>query len=181
MFCSSCGAELPSAPPVSCPACGTDHWANAKPCAGALVTEGGKVLLVRRAHEPWLGLWDIPGGFCELTEHPIEAAVREVKEESGLDARVTGFVGIWMDTYGRPGPGLPEVVTLNIYYHADLAGPNEPHPDPVEVSEVGWFAPGQLPTPQNTAFPRQQVPVLEAWRQSMVKGLPRSTDLIDRP
>jgi len=168
-------------PPVTCPACGTVHWANAKPCAGAVVTEAGRVLLVRRALEPWSGRWDIPGGFCDAGEHPIDAAIREIGEETGLKADVTGFIGIWMDTYGVPGPGQAEVSTLNIYYHARLAGPNEPRPDPAEVAEVAWFGPEQLPSPEQIAFPCQQVPVLEAWRQSMLSGLSGSTDLVDRP
>ncbi len=104
-----------------------------------------------------------------------------MREETGLHIVVTGFIGIWMDTYGVSGPSQPEVVTLNIYYHADMIGPNEPRPDPVEVAEVAWFGPGQLPPPDQVAFPAQQLPVLELWRQAVLKGLPRSTDFVDRP
>ena len=73
LHCSGCGAVLPHDPPVTCPACGAGHWRNAKPCAGALVVRDGRLLLVRRSMEPWLGWWDIPGGFCEEDEHPILA------------------------------------------------------------------------------------------------------------
>jgi len=84
--CPACGAALPGPPPVTCPACGAEHWRNAKPCAGALVTDGdGRLLLLRRAIEPWLGWWDIPGGFCDAEEHPMECAAREAREETGLD------------------------------------------------------------------------------------------------
>ncbi len=76
-FCSQCAAPLPGPPPVTCPACDTSHWQDAKPCAGALVTRDGRLLLVRRSHEPWLGRWDIPGGFCGSREHPAMAAARE--------------------------------------------------------------------------------------------------------
>ena len=51
-FCSHCAAPLPSPPPVTCRSCDTSHWLDAKPCAGALVARGGKLMLVRRAHEP---------------------------------------------------------------------------------------------------------------------------------
>jgi len=77
-YCSVCGAKLGGRPPITCRGCGTAHWVNAKPCAGVLVTDSdGRLLLLRRANEPWLGRWDIPGGFCEFDEHPIETAVRE--------------------------------------------------------------------------------------------------------
>ena len=87
-FCSACGAELPSLPPVTCAACGTSHWLNPKPCANAIVVDGDKVLLARRAYAPWKDGWGAPGGFCEVGEHPIETAEREVLEETGL--RVEG-------------------------------------------------------------------------------------------
>ena len=76
LHCATCGAFLPREPPVACPACGAQHWRNAKPCAGALVMRDGRLLLVRRSMDPWLGWWDIPGGFCEEDEHPILAAAR---------------------------------------------------------------------------------------------------------
>ena len=181
MFCPNCAHALAHFPPVTCSACGTPHWDNAKPCSGALVTHEGEVLLVRRALEPWKGLWDIPGGFCDDREHPIDAAIREVREETGLDVTVVGFVGIWMDTYGRAGPNLPEVGTLNIYYHADLAGPARGRPDPTEVSEMAWFSPGRLPAAGQIAFPAQQVPVLATWEQTVRSGTSRRSALPDAP
>lgn len=179
MYCSTCGAGLPGLPPVECPSCGTAHWLNSKPCASAVVTLDGKALLVKRANEPWRGRWDIPGGFCEASEHPIDAAVREVKEETGLAVAVIGFIGIWMDSYLPAAPGLPDVSTLNIYYHADVAGPHRSAPDPAEVEEVGWFSPHELPSADILAFPDQQAPVLEAWKQTVMNGRSRVTPMPD--
>jgi len=115
-YCSNCAAPLPGPPPVTCPACDTSHWLDAKPCAGALVTREGRLMLVRRAHEPWKGSWDVPGGFCGAREHPADAAMREVREETGLPVRVTGLLGMWIDTYAPDGPNADKV-TLNIYFH----------------------------------------------------------------
>jgi 8-oxo-dGTP pyrophosphatase MutT (NUDIX family) len=98
-FCSHCAAPLPGPPPVTCRSCDTSHWLDAKPCGGALVARGSQLLLVRRAHAPWRGAWDVPGGFCGPREHPRDAARREVREETGLDVRVGGILGIWVDTY----------------------------------------------------------------------------------
>ena len=58
-------------------------------CAGAVVRdERGRVLLVRRGHEPALGKWSLPGGRIEPDESPEQAAVREVREETGLEVQV---------------------------------------------------------------------------------------------
>jgi 8-oxo-dGTP diphosphatase len=165
LHCSACGAALPGRPPVACPVCGAEHWRNAKPCAGALVTDGdGRLLLLRRNTEPWLGWWDIPGGFCDAEEHPMATAAREAREETGIAVEVTGYLGMWLDRY--PGPDDPDhVVTLNAYYHA-TAGPVMGEPDPYETAEIGWFAPDELP---DVAFDHARE-VLAAWRDAVGDG-----------
>jgi 8-oxo-dGTP diphosphatase len=161
MFCSHCGQPLPSRPPVTCPSCGTSHWTNPKPCAGALVVHEARLLLVRRSREPWLHHWDIPGGFCNANEHPSAAAEREVYEETGITVRTTGLLGIWMDVYDRQGED--EESTMNIYYHAiAVAGVNTPRIDPREVESTEWFAADDLPSA--IAFPHHGNAVLDAWR-----------------
>ena len=107
---------------------------------------------MRRAHEPWRGHWDIPGGFCGA-EHPRDAAAREVREETGLVVRVGPVLGMWMDTYAPEGPEADKV-TLNIYFHATVDGPAEAVTDPNEVAEIGWFAPDALPARARVPRPR---------------------------
>ena len=51
----------------------------------AVVRCRGRVLLVRRAHAPGKGLWAVPGGFVDPRETVYQSAVRELKEETGLD------------------------------------------------------------------------------------------------
>lgn len=165
-FCPACGAPLPGPAPVTCPACGTAHWRNAKPCAGALAVRDGRLLLVRRAVEPWCGRWDIPGGFCDPEEHPAAAAVREVREETGLEVALTGFLGMWVDHYPDPAAEHP-ATTLNIYYHAVVAGGAE-HPDRAEVDGLGWFGADDLPA--EVAFPDHATLVLRAWRRAVLAG-----------
>jgi len=176
-YCWACGAKLGGRPPTTCPVCGTQHWVNAKPCAGVLVMGDGRLLLLRRANEPWLGRWDIPGGFCEPGEHPLETAVREAREECGLAVEVTGFLGMWLDHYPNPADGDRPVKTLNAYYHA-LAGAEVGQPDPAETTELGWFEPDALPA--EIAFPHHAEAVLAAWREAVKDGR-TVTPLPDRP
>jgi ADP-ribose pyrophosphatase YjhB (NUDIX family) len=71
------------------------------PCAGALVhDDAGRLLLVRRGTEPGRGLWSVPGGRCEPGETAAEAAVREAREETGLQVVAGPVVG----RVERPGP-----------------------------------------------------------------------------
>ena len=176
-YCSACGAKLGGRPPITCRACGTGHWINAKPCAGVLVMRDGRLLLLRRANEPWLGRWDIPGGFCEADEHPIETAVREAREECGLGVEVTGFLGLWLDRYPNPADADRPMTTLNAYYHA-LAGAEIGRPDAAETLELGWFDPDALPA--EIAFPHHAEAVLAAWREAVKDGR-TVTPLQDRP
>ncbi len=72
------------------------------PCVGAVVTdEQGRVLMIKRGHEPGAGLWSIPGGRIEPGETDAEALAREMLEETGLTVEVGRLVG----TVQRPGPG----------------------------------------------------------------------------
>jgi 8-oxo-dGTP diphosphatase len=166
-FCSHCAAPLPAPPPVICRSCDTSHWLDAKPCAGALVTRDGKLLLVRRAQQPWKGAWDVPGGFCGGREHPAEAAAREVCEETALEVAVGAVLGMWIDSYSAERPDADKI-TLNIYFHATVLGASEARPDPNEVAEIAWFGPEELPRP--LAFPGHLEAVLGAWRDSLAEA-----------
>lgn len=146
-FCSACGTALTTPPPVTCDACGTSHWRNPKPCANAIVVDGDRVLLARRADAPWKGMWATPGGFCESGEHPVETVKREVFEELGLRVEVTGYIGVWVDDYAdEPGRDDNEIINV-AYYLAALVDDGSPVLAPAEVSELGWFSWHALPVP----------------------------------
>jgi 8-oxo-dGTP pyrophosphatase MutT (NUDIX family) len=62
--------------------------------SAVVVDEGGRILLQRRTDN---GLWALPGGGMEMTDSLPGTAVREVKEETGLDVEITGLVGTYTD------------------------------------------------------------------------------------
>ena len=69
---------------------------------GAIISDsGGRLLLIRRGHEPGLGLWSVPGGRIEPGETDEQAVIREVREETGLSVVVGRLVG----SVRRPAPG----------------------------------------------------------------------------
>jgi ADP-ribose pyrophosphatase YjhB (NUDIX family) len=60
------------------------QYRNPKPCAGVLVGETNRLLLVKRTEPPGVGSWSVPAGYLECDESPEAAAVRELREETGL-------------------------------------------------------------------------------------------------
>ena len=155
---------------LDCPGCGSAYYANPAPTASALVTDDrGRLLLARRAFEPFLGCWDTPGGFVEEGEHPLDALRRELLEETALEVEPVSFIGCWMDVYGDAAAAQ---TTLNLTgRRVSRRGTLAPADD---VAELAWFAPDELPD-QTTgvAFSETSRLVLaDAWRAdaSTAKG-----------
>lgn len=70
--------------------------------AGVVCFRDGKVLLIRRATPPMQGQWSLPGGRLEKGETAIAAALRELREETGVEARLLGLVEIVDTIMGEP-------------------------------------------------------------------------------
>ena len=148
-FCPRCGAKLAEPAPTVCADCGYEVYQNARPCAGVVVLNPDREFLaIRRARDPAAGRWDVPGGFCEEREHPRDAAVRELHEETGLDLPVGPLLGLYLDDYEFFGD---VVVTLKAYYLAEENG-QVVTADPAEVSELDWFP---LTAPPDLGFPHE--------------------------
>jgi 8-oxo-dGTP diphosphatase len=160
-YCWRCGAALSAPPPVTCAACGQEHFLNPLPCGEAVLLRGSQVLLLRRAVAPYRDAWDIPGGFCDGDEHPMHAAEREMAEELGVTGRATGYIGTWIDTYGDPAPDGVQVHTAVSSYLVALDDPGaEFRLDLAENAEARWFELRHLP--DDLAFPVHTVPMLAA-------------------
>jgi 8-oxo-dGTP diphosphatase len=170
-YCWRCASPLPGregGTPVLCTGCGEQHYANPKPCGEAVVVCDGQVLLVRRGHEPELGAWDVPGGFCEAGEHPMHAAERELAEELGLTGRATAYIGTWIETYGPPDSDGVVIHTSVGCYLVELDDPEQPvTPQPGEVLEARWFGLDQIP--ERLAFAAHARPMLAA-ATAMIAG-----------
>jgi ADP-ribose pyrophosphatase YjhB (NUDIX family) len=125
-----------------CSNCGFVFFRDPKVAAGVLAEQDGKALLVKRLYEPHQGDWALPAGFVEIDEGPVQAALRELTEETGLIGRVCGIVGTY---HIRTDPRGPIVMIL---YHAQIVGGALKAGDDAE--EVRFFASEELPP--NLAF-----------------------------
>ena len=112
------------------------------PSVNVVVTnEAGDVLLIRRSDND---NWAVPGGAVDLGESVAQAAVRETQEESGIDCRITGVVGIYSDPkhvilYTSNGEVRQE---FSILLTATAIG-GQPTPSS-ESSDVRWVKVGEL-------------------------------------
>ena len=103
-FCPRCGSppRSPSRAASAAPSCGYGAFYNPKPVACAIpATDGGELFLMRRGFEPSRGLWTMPGGFVDLGESVEDAAIRETKEEIGVDIEITSLVGVYSRSTDR--------------------------------------------------------------------------------
>jgi len=159
-YCGRCGAALAPgsgrAPP-RCLRCGHVSYVDPKIAAGVLVERAGRLLLVRRNHEPALGRWSFPSGYVDAGEVIEAAAAREVQEETGLDVRLTRLLGV----YSSAG----EQVVFVAYAGEAPAGEARAGD---EVSEARWFEPDAIP---DLAFPHDPA-IVGAWRSGRGISLP---------
>ena len=122
--------------------------------AVVFITRGGEVLLVRRAVDPEAGKWALPAGFIDYGEDPQAAAIREVREETGLDVQITRLI----DVLG-PMPDSGAASILILYEAAITGGTLSPEDD---VDQVEFFAPADIPYEQ-IAFASTRL-ILDRWR-----------------
>ena len=154
-YCQRCAAELAEKPIDGtvrhyCPSCGFVVYLDPKVAAVVLVYDGKRLLMVKRGVEPAMGRWAFPSGYVDRGEVVERAAVREVKEETGLDIELDRFVGIY-SLEGNP-------VILAVYSAHTIGGRMQAGHD---AQEAAWFAVDELP---DMPFPNDQQ-ILSDWRR----------------
>lgn len=137
-----------SRPRLVCETCDFIRYENPLIVAGCVAQDAtGRILLARRAIEPRRGYWTLPAGYMETREAADAGAAREVVEETGLHAQVTGLLGVY---------SVPHVSQVHLWYRASLLDrPELAAADGVippslfaaegESLEVRLFAPRDIP------------------------------------
>ncbi len=147
-FCPQCGGALAlrtlrrgEPPRLVCQTCQFIFFLDPKVATGAIFFLDGGIVLVRRAIEPRYGKWVFPGGYVDRGESLEAAAIREVKEESGLDVRLTRLVGV----YSYPGNTV-----IVIVYAGEVTGGSLQADE--ENLDIRIFPPSEIPWDE-LAFP----------------------------
>ena len=118
-----------------CTACGFVFYLDPKVAVGTIITaDDSRLVLVRRAIEPGYGLWVFPGGYVDRGEELTAAAIREAREECGLDVQLDGLINIY--SYA----GRPMVIVV---YAATILGGELCSDD--ECLEARLFRPDEIP------------------------------------
>jgi len=115
--------------------CQNRHTIGVRIVTAAVIEEDGKILIAkRRAGDRFGRLWEFPGGKLESGESPEQCLERELREELGIDVRVSGFLG----SYPFSSPALS--LELQVFRACIIGG----RPCPREHEEVRWVSPGDL-------------------------------------
>lgn len=119
---------------VTCPLCGRSWYRNSAPTVGAAIVRDGRALVTVRGIEPEKGKVDVPGGFLEVGERPVEGLKREAREELGVEVEVDGNpVLLATHTYGEEGAWV-----LAIGFKARIVGGEPRAAD--DVAELLWVS-----------------------------------------
>lgn len=108
---------------------------------GAVIIEGPRVLLVKRAHPPLQAQWSIPGGVLEVGEMIREAAIREAREETGLIVEPADLLGVYDRVLRAEGRVQYHYVLIDFLCRP--VGGNLQAAD--DAAEVAWFMREELP------------------------------------
>lgn len=110
-YCPNCGSQLElrmyeNRPRDFCPTCQRILYQQLKVGAGAVIEHDGKLLLLQRTRQPFMGDWNLPAGYVEADESPYQAVVREVLEEVGLEVAVDRLLDIYFYADDPRGNGI---------------------------------------------------------------------------
>jgi ADP-ribose pyrophosphatase YjhB (NUDIX family) len=142
-FCPYCGYKLirkmlEGRERFYCLRCEKIYYENPTPVVAVIARDNeGKILLIKRKIEPRKGEWALPSGFMELEESPIEAALRELTEETGLKGKSKKLIGIYPNNSEIHG------YLVTIIYEVEILGGELCAGDDAE--EADFFAVNQLP------------------------------------
>ncbi|MDW3176632.1 MAG: NUDIX hydrolase N-terminal domain-containing protein [Acidimicrobiia bacterium] len=119
---------------------GVPGYVTPKVTVGAIVgNEQGELLLMQRADS---GIWLYPTGWADVGYSAAEVAVKEVWEETGIKSEVVDMLGV----HDGMRLGFTRIPLYSVVFHLRAIG-GDLKPHPLECTDVGWFAEGELPEP----------------------------------
>ncbi|WP_335870334.1 NUDIX hydrolase [Bacillus sp. 2205SS5-2] len=114
--------------------------------AGLVLDEKGRWLVVKKKYGGLKGKWSLPAGFVQEGETADEAAIRETKEETGIEAEVQGLIGL------RTGVIREEISDNMLVFSLKASNHQRLVPQEKEIMEVRWIDPNDLPANETSTM-----------------------------
>jgi len=138
-----------------CKKCKYKFYNNPKSAVvGLVINNENKILLVRRAIEPYKKYWDLPGGFVNSSEEPDLAIIREIKEELDISVSVINIEGAFLEEYKNKGRNNEIYKVIILVYKLQINNPNKTMQAMDDIDKYKFFDCQKLP--KNIAFPEKK-------------------------
>lgn len=146
-FCRACGAplhreRLDDATRWRCEGCGRCTYRNPAVGVAVVLIDAGAILLGRRGRGPYAGRWCIPCGYVEWDEDIRDAARREMREETGLEVRLSDVLAVHSNFHDRARQ------TVGVWFRGEITGGTARPGDDLDA-----LASYPLARPPELAFP----------------------------
>ena len=141
-YCPYCGLKvikksISGEEHPACPSCDWIYFSDPKVAAAVLVKKNEKVLLTRRVYDPFSGRWSLPAGFINAGEDAVDAAIRECREETGLDVSITRLKEVFTGREHDLG------ADITLIYDGEIVGGTLKAAD--DTDRAAFFAMDSLP------------------------------------
>ena len=143
LHCPACGSrsfEVNNVKSKKCRHCGFTYYANPSSATAAFIIRKGCLLVARRGKEPAKGTLDLPGGFVDMDETAEEGMAREIREETGLEARTMSYLFSIPNLYEYSGMTIH---TLDMFYRVDVDADAVPRADD-DAASLQWIPIGEV-------------------------------------
>lgn len=167
-YCPTCGTKLSPLTDSSgyCPRCERKCYRNPMAAVAGIVTEAGRILLVRRAAgQTYAGKWCIPCGHIEWGEDVRAALGREMKEETGLTVEAATEYAVYSNFH------RPDALSVGCWFRCEVSGVPQAGDD---ADRIGWFYYDECP---DLAFPTDREVLERLRRDGYLKGVQACTSI----
>ena len=137
------------------------YYPTPQPCVRVVIINDDQLLMAQDMDTP--DKWTLPGGWCDIDLSPVETAIKEVKEETGYDIRVTRLLAL-IDRNKYTQSEIYNVYSI-VFVGEIIGGENKPN---FEVNEVKFFNLDDLPNLSNKVVREELVIILDAYKSDKI-------------